>query len=182
MTIRTITPSELHKLWQAGQAVELIDVRTPGEYAEVHIDGARLVPLDGLNPQEFLSGRASAAPLYVICRSGSRADKACQKLRAAGFHQVVNVQGGTLAWQQAGLPVVRGQIKVIPLERKVRIGAGVLVLLGVILGGLIHPAFCSVAGFVGAGLVFAGVTDWCGMAMVLSRMPWNQRSDKACSG
>lgn len=161
MSIRTITPSELHKLWQAGQAVELIDVRTPAEYAEVHVDGARLVPLDELNPQEVMSGRASAPPLYVICRSGSRADQACQKLQAAGFHQVVNVQGGTLAWQQAGLPVVRGQIKVIPLERQVRIGAGVLV---------------------GAGLVFAGVTDWCGMAMVLSRMPWNQRSDQACSG
>jgi hypothetical protein len=90
---------------------------------------------------------------------------------------VINIEGGTNACIVAGLPVVRGK-KAISLERQVRIAAGLLVLLGVILGWLVHPAFFGLAAFVGAGLVFAGVTDTCGMGMILARMPWNQCSDE----
>ena len=119
-------------------------------------------------------------PLFVICRSGSRGAKAAEKFRAAGFPNVVNVEGGTVAWEQAGLPVVRSPKKVVSLERQVRIGAGSLVLLGVLLGFLVHPAFFALCAFVGAGLVFAGVTDWCGMGLMLAKMPWNNRSETAC--
>ncbi|MBO0696981.1 MAG: DUF2892 domain-containing protein, partial [Zavarzinella sp.] len=94
-------------------------------------------------------------------------------LLAAGCPDVMNVEGGTAAWAAAGLPVVRGR-KAVSLERQVRIAAGLLVVLGAVLGWLVHPAFVGLSAFVGAGLVFAGVTDTCGMGMLLARMPWNR--------
>ena len=94
------------------------------------------------------------------------------------FSNVVNVEGGTLAWEKAGLPVVPGK-KAISLERQVRIAAGLLVLLGTAFGWFVHPAFLGLSAFVGAGLVFAGVTDTCGMGMLLARMPWNGRSRRS---
>ena len=108
--------------------------------------------------------------------AGRGAAKACEKFVAAGFTNVVNVEGGVLAWEQAGLPVVRGK-KAMSLERQVRIAAGSLVVLGSALGFFVHPYFMAVPAFVGAGLVFAGVTDTCGMGMMLARMPWNQVSN-----
>ena len=112
----------------------------------------------------------------MICRSGSRGRQACEKILAAGFTNVVNVEGGTLAWEQAGLPVVRGK-RAMSLERQVRIAAGSLVVIGTSLGAFVHPAFLGLSAFVGAGLVFAGVTDTCGMGMMLARMPWNRHGE-----
>lgn len=184
MQIATISPREVNAQRSSGQPVELIDVRTPVEFREVHADLARNVPLDALDPQALLATRSGSAeqPLYVICRTGSRGQQACAKLVAAGQTNVFNVEGGTLAWAEAGLPVVRGQ-KAISLERQVRIAAGSLVLTGAVLGWLVHPAFIGLSAFVGAGLIFAGVTDTCGMGLLLARMPWNQVAapEPACS-
>jgi rhodanese-related sulfurtransferase len=170
----TISPKQLADLRSAGKNVELLDVRTPVEFREVHVDFARNLPLDRLDPQAIQAEREGAAgePLYVICRSGSRGKQACEKLAAAGL-RVVNVEGGTQAWDAAGLPVVRGK-KAISLERQVRIVAGCLVLVGAVLAITVHPYFAGLSAFVGAGLMFAGITDTCGMAMLLARMPWNQ--------
>jgi rhodanese-related sulfurtransferase len=178
MSVATVTPNELHELIASGQPVQLIDVRTPVEFREIHVPFARNVPLDRLDPAAVTRDRAGAPeqPLYVICRSGSRGRQGCEKLIAAGLTSVVNVEGGTQAWADAGLPVVRGK-KAISLERQVRIAAGLLVLIGVVLGWLIHPLCAGLAAFVGAGLVFAGVTDTCGMGLVLARMPWNRVKD-----
>lgn len=173
MTLATIAPRQLHELVRSGRAVALIDVRTPVEFREVHVDFARNVPLDQLDPAQVAAGRSADQPLYVICRSGSRGKQACEKLLAAGCTHVVNVEGGTLAWDQAGLPVVRGK-KAISLERQVRIAAGSLVLIGSALGAFVSPYWIGLAAFVGAGLVFAGITDTCGMGLLLARMPWNQ--------
>jgi rhodanese-related sulfurtransferase len=175
MSVRTITPDELEGLRRREQVVDLIDVRTPVEYRELHADPARSVPLDRLDPGALMEARNGSKhePLYVICRSGSRGRQACEAFQAAGFSNVLNVEGGTLAWEQAGLPVVRGK-KAVWLERQVRIAAGSLVVIGTALGAFVHPAFLGLAGFVGAGLVFAGVTDTCGMGMILARMPWNR--------
>ncbi|HWA97484.1 MAG TPA: rhodanese-like domain-containing protein [Pirellulales bacterium] len=175
MSTATISSEQLLQLSKQGQAIELIDVRTPAEFGEVHVEFARNVPLDQLDPAAMMSARngSAEAPLYVICRSGGRGRQACEKFAKAGFANVVNVEGGTTACVAAGLPVVRGKA-VMSLERQVRIAAGSLVLLGVVLGWLVHPAFFGLSAFVGAGLVFAGVTDTCGMGMLLSRMPWNQ--------
>ena len=176
MSIKTISPKQLHDILQSGQNVELIDVRTPVEYREVHVGCARNVPLDQLDAAKFAAGRSdSEQPLYVICRSGSRGQQACEKFLATGYTNVVNVEGGTQAWDQAGLAVVRGK-KTISLERQVRIAAGSLVLLGTLLSYFAHPIWIglSLSAFVGAGLVFAGITDTCGMGMLLAWMPWNQ--------
>ena len=126
--------------------------------------------------------RIDSEPLYVICKSGGRSRQACEKFIKAGFTNVVNVEGGTTACIEAGLPVVRGK-KAISLERQVRIAAGSLVLLGAIGSYAFHPALIWLSAFVGAGLVFAGITDTCGMGMLLARMPWNQcsTSKDACA-
>jgi rhodanese-related sulfurtransferase len=174
MTITVIEPQELAGLCKDGKKIDLIDVRTPVEFREVHVESARNVPLDQLDAASLMQARKECAdePLYVICRSGSRGRQACEKFLKAGFTNVVNVEGGTMACVEAGLPVVRGK-KAISLERQVRIAAGSLVLLGVALY-FVHPAFIGLSAFIGAGLVFAGITDTCGMGMLLARMPWNQ--------
>ena len=109
-------------------------------------------------------------PLYVICHAGSRGQKACERFLQAGYANVVNVEGGTQAWASCGLPVVRGK-KTVSLERKGRIAAGLLVCTGAILSWLVHPARLALSAFVGAGLVFAGITNTCGMGLLLARMP-----------
>lgn len=177
MSVPTITPQKLAEICRQDPTAELIDVRTPVEFQELRVDKARNVPLDRLDPEALRSSRQGSGPLFVICRSGSRGRQAAEKLLSAGFTNVMNVEGGTLACADAGLPVVRGQ-KVMSLERQVRIAAGSLVLTGVILGWLVHPGFYGLSAFVGAGLVFAGITDTCGMGMILARMPWNQVSEK----
>jgi rhodanese-related sulfurtransferase len=178
MTVTTISPEQLADLCNSSKP-DLIDVRTPAEFREVHLADARNMPLDRLDPVALMRSRIDhKEPLFVICRSGSRGRQACEKFLAAGFPNVVNVEGGTLACVAAGLPVVRGK-KTISLERQVRIAAGSLVLLGVLLGWLVHPVFLALSAFVGAGLVFAGVTDTCGMGLLLARMPWNQVKDTA---
>lgn len=173
-TVSTITPQELHNLWRGGQSIDLIDVRTPAEFREVHVEFARSVPSHRLDPRAILAERPERAdqPVYFICRSGKRAGQACEKFAAAGFANVVNVEGGTVACEAAGLPLVRGK-KAMSIERQVRIAAGALVVLGAGLS-FVHPLWALLAAFVGAGLMFAGITDTCGMAMVLARMPWNQ--------
>ncbi len=174
--MQSITPRQLAELQQQ-QQVDLLDVRTPVEFREVHASIARNQPLDALDPKAIMAARNGMAdqPLYVICRSGSRSTKAVQQFLSAGYTNVVNVEGGTSAWTEAGLPVVRGK-KAMSLERQVRIAAGSLVLIGAILALVLHPYFVLLSGFVGAGLVFAGVTDTCGMGMLLAKMPWNQVS------
>jgi len=178
--IPTISASELARRAREG-AVDAIDVRTPAEFREVRAHVARSVPLDTLDPHALMQGRngGAAEPLYVMCRSGGRSAKACRKLIDAGYTNVVSIEGGVNAWVEAGLPVVRGQ-KTISLERQVRIAAGLLVLVGAVLGFLVHPYFIALSAFVGAGLMFAGITDTCGMALLLARMPWNQvREEKS---
>jgi rhodanese-related sulfurtransferase len=174
----SITPGELNRLLAEANAADLLDVRTPVEYAAVHVPGTTLVPLDELDAPAFLRQRpAGDQPIYVLCQSGGRARKAIAKFKRAGFDGCVLVEGGTQAWIEAGLPVNRGQGKVISLERQVRIAAGALVLAGVLLGWFVHPGFFGLAAFIGAGLVFAGITDFCGMGLLQAKMPWNQRAN-----
>ena len=160
----------------AGQGpVDLIDVRTPVEFREVRAMNARNLPLDSLDPHAVMKERngSSNDPLYVICRSGNRAAIACQMFINAGYNNVVNVDGGTEAWDESGMPVIRGN-KIVSLDRQVRIAAGLLVLLGAALGILVSSHFIGLSAFVGAGLMFAGITDTCGMGLMLAKMPWNQ--------
>ena len=179
---KSIVPVELQMLQEAG-VVEVIDVRTPVEFQEVHAAVVSSnVPLASLDPDELMHNRKLSVkePIYMICRSGDRSRIACLMFHAAGYNNVVNIEGGTVAWEAAGYPVNRGA-KIVSLERQVRMLASSLVVIGVMLAWLIHPAFVFLSAFVGAGLVFAGATDTCGMGMLLARMPWNQVRTASCS-
>ncbi|MEO6808513.1 MAG: rhodanese-like domain-containing protein [Isosphaeraceae bacterium] len=180
MDVATIRPEELDELSRRGEPVELIDVRTPVEYREVHVESARSVPLDGLDPLAIMEARngSKGLPLYTICRSGSRGRQAVERFQGAGFTNVINVEGGIQAWERAALPLVRGK-KAISLERQVRIAAGSLVVVGTTLGALVHPGFLALPVFVGLGLIVSGITDTCGMALMLARMPWNRVEPEA---
>ena len=162
---------------------DLIDVRSMMEFYEVHAVGALSAPLDTLNPKAIMESRGERAsePLYIICRSGGRSAQACQMFEKAGYSNVVNVEGGTLAWEQAGLPVNRGQKKVISLERQVRICAGLLTLIGSLLA-FWNIGFLVVPAFIGAGLTFAGLSNTCGMGMLLTKAPWNRSLNTSATG
>jgi rhodanese-related sulfurtransferase len=175
MNVSAISAHKLLAIRKRGTPIDLIDVRTPAEYREAHVEFARNVPLDQLRPKVFMQELQGSRdrPLYIVCRSGSRGRQACEKFLKAGFGNVINVEGGTVACEEAGLAIIRGKGS-ISLERQVRIAAGSLVLGGILLAWLVHPAFIGLSAFVGAGLVFSGVTDTCGMGMLLARMPWNR--------
>ncbi|MEO6437066.1 MAG: rhodanese-like domain-containing protein [Tepidisphaeraceae bacterium] len=176
--VPSVNPSVLGDLLRRGEAPALIDVRTPIEFAEVHARSARNMPLDRLDPKHVDASRpAPDRPIYVLCKSGGRAAKAVEQLSAAGVDNVLLIEGGTDAWIRAGLPVERDR-SVISLERQVRIVAGSLVLIGVILGFSVHRGFFGLSAFIGAGLVFAGVTNFCGMGMLLAKAPWNRRATR----
>lgn len=178
--MKTISVQELARL-RSERGVHLIDVRMPTEFREVHATDARNVPLDSLKPELVMQQHepGDAEPLYVICKSGGRSAMACKQFHEAGYENVVSVDGGTEAWDRANLPVVRGQ-KSMSLERQVRIAAGFLVLLGAVLAMVLDPLYAGLSAFVGAGLIFAGVTDTCGMGMMLAKMPWNRCETHAC--
>ena len=184
--VSTISPQQLAELLTSDKPIRLIDVRTPAEFGEVHVTNAHNLPLDRLDAAAVTAEAGGDEPIYFICKSGGRSGKACEKLIAAGFTNVISVAGGTTACETAGLPVVRGR-KAMSLERQVRIAAGALVFGGVLLAAfadnadndMLEKIGLGIAGFVGAGLVFAGVTDTCGMAMLIARMPWNQVSGPA---
>ena len=181
--VDTISPAALAEIRRRGESIELLDVRTPAEYGEAHVDGARNVPLDRLDAKAIVAERTGQpGTLYVVCKSGGRSRQACEKLLASGLTAVASVEGGTAACETAGLQLIRGR-KAMSLERQVRICAGALVVLGVALAWFTQiQAWTLLSGFIGAGLVFAGVTDTCGMAMMLAKMPWNQAPrGAACS-
>ncbi|WP_417463958.1 rhodanese-like domain-containing protein [Kordiimonas sp.] len=163
--------------YELNRELFVIDVRTEAEYAACHVHGAKLYPLQDFNPVSVLAAADKAgadAPIYILCKGGGRAQQAGAKLVAAGSaHPVVVVQGGTDACAALGMPVKEGKPVMSP-ERQVRIAAGGLVLAGVVLGVLVNPGFYALSGFVGAGLMFAGITDTCAMGMMIARMPWNK--------
>jgi rhodanese-related sulfurtransferase len=162
--VATITPTTLSDLRRKGEKVMLIDVRTPAEFGEVHVDFARNMPLDRIDPKEIAS-LAGSDPVYVVCKSGNRSHKACEKLMAAGLKDVVSIEGGTAACEAAGVPVVRGR-KAMSLERQVRIAAGALVAIGAALASPCSGPQHGVAFTGRAGHFFAGGR------VVTYRTPW----------
>ncbi len=154
------------------RGVTVIDVREPMEYASGHIAGSLNVPLARLHQADLPQG-----PLVLVCQSGNRSAKGVQSLLQLNHPgPVCDLEGGLPAWQQAGLPLRRLANAPLPLMRQVQIAAGSLVLLGLILSHVVAPAWILLSWFVGAGLVFAGVSGFCGMARLLALMPWNRIS------
>ena len=173
VSIKKVAPQNM----QAGQACLILDVRTEAEHAMKALQMQHIhLPLDRLQACEFMREQQldGATPLYVLCAGGARATKAAEMFAQAGLHNVHVIEGGIIACQTAGLPlIIRPGMS---LERQVRIVAGSLVLLACALGTWVHPGFYGAAAVVGGGLVFAGITDWCGMAMLLAKAPWNKSS------
>ena len=156
----------------AAQTVTVIDVREAMEYAGGHIAGSLNVPLSRITQADL-----PRRPLVLVCQSGNRSAKAlAQLLRQGHPDPLAELEGGIPAWQQAGLPVRRLNNAPLPLMRQVQIAAGSLVLLGLILSNTVAPGWILLTWFVGAGLVFAGVSGICGMARLLAVMPWNRAS------
>lgn len=148
----------------------IIDVRDPDEFEFQHIPDSVNIPLNDL--QKKLNQIPRDQSVFVICQSGVRSQEACQKLDGLGFASILSIEGGVNAYKQAGGHVVKTS-NVLPLMRQVQIGAGFLVILGIVLSHIFHPYFIGVSLFVGCGLMFAGVTGYCGMARILALMPWN---------
>ena len=153
------------------EAPLVVDVRLPAEYRAVHLEPSVLLPLDEITRRR--SELPRERELVLVCRTGARARLAAAQL--AGLRTRV-LEGGIAAWQQAGYPVVEGQAH-MSLEREVRVVAGALACIGGALAVAASPWFGLLPAFVGAGLVYAGITDRCGMAMLLAKLPYNRRSD-----
>jgi rhodanese-related sulfurtransferase len=155
----------------------IVDVRTPVEFQEKHIEGSVCLPLSSFDPIEAKKlTEAANTGCALVCLSGRRAQQAAQTLLRHGVppEKIHLLEGGIQAWESRGLPLIRGK-KAISLERQVRITAGALVVMGAALGFFVNPLWIGLSAFVGLGLVFAGITDTCGMGILLARMPWNQR-------
>ena len=176
--MQTIDPKPLSESHSNGNKQQLLDVRTPAEFEEAHIAGSKLAPLDSLKPEHVSQAFDANQPIYVVCRSGNRAQQAIEKLKAAGFDSTVLLEGGINAWKQHSLPLNVGK-KTMGLERQVRIAAGILIMTGAALGFFLNPLWHILPAFIGAGLTFAGITDSCAMGMLIAKMPWNQKGAAA---
>lgn len=171
MSIENITPGIAQEWLSKGDSV-LLDVRTAGEYASEHIEGAIL-----LTPEEMkgLSARYPGRKLVFQCAAGGRSRNACaafQKLDPA--QTVYNLEGGINAWKHAGLDTVKGSRTLLPLDRQVQLTIGIMLLAATSAGFLVHSYWHVIALFIGVGLTIAGATGFCGLARILACMPWNR--------
>ncbi len=172
MSLKSITPEAASALMRQGAI--LIDVREPDEHARERIAQARHFPMDRLKAGPLQLDGASAVIFH--CRSGNRTALNAQVLAACTACEAHVLEGGLNAWKEAGLPVVSDASQPLELQRQVQIVAGSVIVLGAVLGATVSPWFHALSGFVGAGLVFAGVSGFCGLARVLMWMPWNRRA------
>lgn len=168
----TITPQEAGRLVSSGRAY-IVDVREVDEHRREHVAGASLLPSSAFSVSGFPAAQAERLAL-VLCRSGGRAGKVAAALVAAGRSDVRVIEGGITGWERSGMPVVRDAKAPMPIIRQVMIAAGTMVAGFTVLAAAVNPWFLLGAGFVGAGLAFAGISGFCPMATVLGKMPWNR--------
>ena len=156
------------------RTLTLVDIREADEFAREHIGGAVSLPLSKLE-----SAHVKLEPgkdVVFQCRSGMRTNANCARLAAFADGPAYVLEGGLEAWKGAGLAVTKDASAPLEINRQVQITAGMLILAGVVLAQAVHPAFIGISAFIGAGLTFAGISGWCGMAKLLTVMPWNRRS------
>lgn len=163
-----------HRALETKGAGQLVDVREVGEVDTIRVEGALNLPLSRL--RELAARLDRGTPVYLLCRSGSRAASAAALLNELGHRDILVVRGGLDAWMAAGKPVVRGESRVWSMERQVRFTAGLLSFIGTTAGLAADRRFLILPAFVGLGFMFSAVTDTCAMALVLARLPWNQGS------
>ena len=179
-TAAEIDPRDAQAALSRSECV-LVDVREADEHARERIAGSVLLPLSALSPQQIVALGANRVAIH--CKSGRRGADAvarCAGLAAVGI-EVVNVRGGIEAWKVAGLPTIvdagRPRLSVM---QQTQIVVGACVFAGTALGFLVHPGFLAIPAFMGAGLVFAGSTGFCGMAVAIGKLPWNRTPVAAC--
>jgi rhodanese-related sulfurtransferase len=170
--IETASPAEVRALLERGEAV-LVDVREPFEHRAERIEGAICEPLGELDARGLRASRPGTDFIFH-CRSGGRSARAAGRFAAETGAPARHMEGGILAWKAAGLPTHRATRAPIDVMRQVQVTAGSLVVIGVALGVLVNAWFLALSAFVGAGLIFAGTSGWCGMAKMLGVMPWNR--------
>jgi rhodanese-related sulfurtransferase len=168
VTLPAASPAQTCDLVTRG--ARIIDIRGSDEFARARLPGAENRPLETLTPLE------GEGVTIFHCRSGARTAANAQRLAGCCPGEGYILEGGLEGWRKAGLPVIENRSAPIEIMRQVQIAAGLLVLAGVLLGLWVSPLGFGVAGFVGAGLTFAGVTGWCGMARLLAMLPWNRRA------
>ncbi len=170
--VNVIDAQTLQELVNQNEVI-LIDVREPSEYSGEHIEGAKLVPLSTFTADKIPQN--SAKPVILYCQSSNRSGQAAQKLLQAGFQEVTHLEGGLNNWKQQGLPTKVNKNAPISIMRQVQIVAGTLILTGTLLGAFVSPKWLFLSGFVGSGLLFAGVSNNCMMANLLAKLPYNQK-------
>lgn len=158
--------------WMRTEDCVLVDVREPFEHAAERIEHAVSIPLSTLDPNA-LRERFPDKQLVFHCAGGKRSAQACERFSEVSGQPTCHLAGGIEAWKQALMPTLKPAKASLPVMRQVQIVAGAMVLLGVVLGLAVSVWFLALSGFVGAGLMFAGTTGWCGMAKLLAKMPWN---------
>ncbi len=173
---RQIKVSELKEILKTDPNAQIIDVREAVEHAGERVGSSRNIPLSNLGQSRHEID--AARPIYLLCQRGGRAAQAAERLAKHGFDSLHIIEGGIEACKAGGLPVEKGASSVWAMDRQVRFAAGTMVLAGIILAWLVHPGFIGVSLFVSAGLIFSAVTDTCGMAMLLAKMPWNKTCGK----
>ena len=166
-----VDPTALEGWMKAGDCV-LVDVREPFEHAAERIEHAVSIPLPKLNAKSVYA-RFPGKRLVFHCAGGKRSAKACERYSEISGERGYHLAGGIEAWKQALKPTLKPTKAGLPVMRQVQIVAGLLVVLGVVLGLVVSQWFLALSGFVGAGLIFAGITGWCGMAKLLAKLPWN---------
>ncbi|GHO93129.1 sulfurtransferase [Reticulibacter mediterranei] len=170
---RFVDSQEMEALLQQKNAIKILDVRTPAEYETVHIPGSYNIPLDQLPKHRTELGNKLQTPIILVCRSGARAEQAARQFEETNLTQFHILRGGINAWEQAGKPVKRGKLR-WSMERQVRGAAGILVLLGTVGGLFVWKPLSYLATGIGAGLTYSALTDTCGMALLLSKLPYNR--------
>ena len=172
-TLNKINALKAKTLLDSGKAM-LVDIRESDEFAREHVPGAHHVPLSGFNAADFPGDRDKIAIFH--CASGARTAEAAPRILGAAFAEVYQLEQGLAGWKKAGLQTIVNRKMPISIQRQVQITAGMMVLIGVILGFTVSPWFFALSGFVGAGLTFAGASGTCAMASLLAVMPWNRRA------
>lgn len=172
-TINSLAPHEVRARLDSGRAI-LVDIREADEFARSHIAGAHSQPLSGWEQAHL--GIDPAADVIFTCRSGARTAGACDRLAARISGEAYILEGGLDAWKKARLPVATDASAPLEIMRQVQIAAGTLILIGALLGTFVAPAWFGLSAFVGAGLLFAGISGFCGMARLLMLAPWNRRT------
>ncbi len=170
-TLTKIPPKDTAAKINAGEAV-LIDIREADEYAREHIEGARSLPASTFDSAQITLNAGQHAIFH--CKSGMRTDSHCERLSTLIDGEAMMLEGGLDAWRSNGLPTIKNTKAPLEINRQVQITAGSLILAGFLLGHFLQPEWHFLSGIIGAGLMFAGISGWCGMGKLLAIMPWNK--------